>query len=173
MVPICLLIVLSLFLYVEGHLTGKNDVYGFGVVMLELLSGRRALDINRPLWEHNLVDWAKPYLASERKVVKNFDAGMKGQYSVSVARKAAKLANQCLSADPKFRPNMNEVVKALEKLHECSDIQGSSILLVPIQALPNLAHAGKVGSASGHLLPSAHKIVMHSFIIKFIDSKEN
>lgn len=48
-----------------------------------------------------------------------------------------------------------------------------TILLVPIQAVPNLAHAGKVGSASGHLLPAAHKIVMHAFIIKFIDSKEN
>lgn len=110
-----------------GHLTGKNDVYGFGIVMLEMLSGRQALDINRPRGEHNLVAWAKPYLARKRKVLKKIYARMEGQYSVAVALKAAKLANQCLSSDPKFRPNMNEVVKAVEQLLECSDIQGAGI----------------------------------------------
>ncbi|XP_040365105.1 receptor-like cytoplasmic kinase 176 [Rosa chinensis] len=48
-----------------GHLTCKSDVYGFGVVMLEMLSGRRVLDNSRPPREHNLVEWAKPYLTSQ------------------------------------------------------------------------------------------------------------
>ncbi|KAE8678912.1 Protein kinase APK1A [Hibiscus syriacus] len=51
-----------------GHLTAKSDVYSFGVVLLEMLSGRRAVDKNRPSGEHNLVDWAKPYLANKRKI---------------------------------------------------------------------------------------------------------
>ncbi|KAE8727686.1 Serine/threonine-protein kinase BIK1 [Hibiscus syriacus] len=52
-----------------GHLSAKSDVYSFGVVLLEMLSGRRAVDKNRPSREHNLVDWAKPYLANKRKML--------------------------------------------------------------------------------------------------------
>ncbi|PRQ55872.1 putative non-specific serine/threonine protein kinase [Rosa chinensis] len=62
-----LLIVLSFsfFLCVEGYLTGKNDVCDFGVVMLELLTGKLVIDTNRPTREQDLVEWAKPYLASK------------------------------------------------------------------------------------------------------------
>ncbi|KAK4402947.1 putative serine/threonine-protein kinase PBL3 [Sesamum angolense] len=45
-----------------GRLTAKSDVYSFGVVMLELLSGRRAVDKTKVGVEQNLVDWAKPYM---------------------------------------------------------------------------------------------------------------
>ncbi|MBA0728682.1 hypothetical protein Golax_001562, partial [Gossypium laxum] len=41
-----------------GHLTARSDVYGFGVVLLEMLLGRRAMDKSRPSREHNLVEWA-------------------------------------------------------------------------------------------------------------------
>ena len=40
-----------------GQLTTKSDVYSFGVVFLELISGRRAIDIERPTEEQNLVAW--------------------------------------------------------------------------------------------------------------------
>ena len=40
-----------------GQLTTKSDVYSFGVVFLELISGRRAIDIERPTEEQNLVSW--------------------------------------------------------------------------------------------------------------------
>ncbi|PRQ59181.1 putative transferase, protein kinase RLK-Pelle-RLCK-VIIa-2 family [Rosa chinensis] len=93
-----------------GHLTGKNDAYGFGVVMLELLSGRQVLDRSLPTKEKNLVEWAKPYLTSKHRVLKIFVARIKGQYYVSAARKAANLANQCLLIYHKLRSNMNEVV---------------------------------------------------------------
>ena len=46
----------------------KSDVYGFGVVMLEMLSGQRALDPNRPNGQLSLADWAKPSLADRRKL---------------------------------------------------------------------------------------------------------
>ncbi|KAM5556415.1 receptor-like cytoplasmic kinase 176 [Rosa sericea] len=110
-----------------GHLSCKSDVYGFGVVMLEMLSGRRVLDNNRPPREHNLVEWAKSYLASKSRALKIFDARIEGQYSVAGALKAANLANRCISAEPEFRPNMNEVVTALEQLQESGDMEGSGI----------------------------------------------
>lgn len=110
---------------ITGHLTAKSDVYSFGVVLLEILSGRRAIDKNRPSGEHNLVEWAKPYLTSKRRVLQMLDARIEGQYSTGGALKAAKLAIQCISTEPKLRPNMNTVVKALEQLQDSSETSGS------------------------------------------------
>ncbi|XP_027162635.1 receptor-like cytoplasmic kinase 176 [Coffea eugenioides] len=103
---------------VTGHLTAKSDVYSFGVVLLEMLTGRRVIDKNRPPGEHNLIEWAKPYLASKRRIFQVIDARIEGQYSLGGAIKAANLAVKCLATEPKYRPNMDEVVKALEQLQD-------------------------------------------------------
>ncbi|PHU05382.1 Protein kinase APK1B, chloroplastic, partial [Capsicum chinense] len=105
-----------------GHLTAKSDVYSFGVVLLEILSGKKAIDKNRPTGEHSLVDWAKPYLTNKRRVFRVLDARLEGQYSLTHAMKVAILALQCISMDPKSRPTMDEVVKALEQLQESKDV---------------------------------------------------
>ncbi|KAE8683083.1 putative serine/threonine-protein kinase NAK [Hibiscus syriacus] len=104
-----------------GHLTARSDVYSFGVVLLEMLTGKRALDKNRPSGEHSLVDWAKPYLTSKRKMFQVMDGRIKGQYTQEAALKAAYLALQCLSTEPKYRPKMAAVVKALEQLKDSGD----------------------------------------------------
>ncbi|KAF8048453.1 hypothetical protein N665_2507s0002 [Sinapis alba] len=100
-----------------GHLSAKSDVYSFGVVLLELLSGRRAIDKNQPVGEHNLVDWAKPYLVNKRRLLRVMDPRLQGQYSLTRALKIALLALDCISIDAKIRPTMNDVVKTLEELH--------------------------------------------------------
>lgn len=105
-----------------GHLTAKSDVYSFGVVLLEMLSGRRSLDKNRPPGEHNLVEWARPYLSSKRKIFRVLDPRLGSQYSLTGAHKAAQLALQCLSMDSKCRPNMAQVVSALEQLQDLRDM---------------------------------------------------
>lgn len=105
-----------------GHLSAKSDVYSFGVVLLEMLSGRRVIDYNRPCGEHNLVEWAKPYLANKRKVSRVLDNRLEGQYTLEVSQKVANLALQCLSKDPRFRPTMDDVVKELEQLKESKDM---------------------------------------------------
>ncbi|KAG9449370.1 hypothetical protein H6P81_009335 [Aristolochia fimbriata] len=99
-----------------GHLTARSDVYGFGVVLLELLIGRRAMDKSRPSREHSLVEWARPLLNHNRKMLKILDPRIEGQYSVKAAQKAANLAYQCLSQNPKGRPTMTQVVDVLETL---------------------------------------------------------
>ena len=104
-----------------GHLTAKSDVYSFGVVLLEMLFGHRAVDMNRPTGEHNLVEWAKPYLANKRKIFYVLDNRLEDQYSMEGAYKAATLALQCLSTEAKFRPSMNEVVTALEQLQDSNE----------------------------------------------------
>lgn len=99
-----------------GHLYVKSDVYGFGVVLLEVLTGLRALDTNRPSGQHNLVDWAKPFLSHRRKLKTIMDVRMEGQYSSKAALQAAQLALKCLGSDHKTRPSMKEVVEVLERI---------------------------------------------------------
>ncbi|KAJ0040726.1 hypothetical protein Pint_28703 [Pistacia integerrima] len=99
-----------------GHLYVKSDVYGFGVVLLEMLTGLRALDTKRPTGEQNLVEWMKPMLSQKKKLKTIMDARIEGQYSTKAAQQAAQLALKCLEADPKHRPSMKEVVETLERV---------------------------------------------------------
>ncbi|XP_059648878.1 probable serine/threonine-protein kinase PBL3 [Cornus florida] len=99
-----------------GRLTAKSDVYSFGVVLLELLSGRRAVDKTKIGIEQNLVDWAKPYLGDKRKLFRIMDTKLEGQYPHKESFTAATLAVQCLQTEPKLRPRMAQVLVALEQL---------------------------------------------------------
>ncbi|THU71753.1 hypothetical protein C4D60_Mb04t04800 [Musa balbisiana] len=99
-----------------GHLYVKSDVYGFGVMLLEMLSGLRALDTNRPSGQHNLIDFARPTLADRRKLARLIDNRLEGQYSLKGAYQVAQLTLKCLAGDPRSRPSMKEVVQTLEKI---------------------------------------------------------
>ncbi|XP_041017870.1 probable serine/threonine-protein kinase PIX13 isoform X1 [Juglans microcarpa x Juglans regia] len=99
-----------------GHLYVKSDVYGFGVVLLEILTGLRALDTKRPGGQQHLVEWLKPSLSNRRKLKTIMDTRMEGQYSSKAVLQAAELTLKCLESDPKGRPSMKEVVAALERI---------------------------------------------------------
>ncbi|GJU82191.1 receptor-like cytoplasmic kinase 176 [Tanacetum coccineum] len=101
-----------------GHLTERSDIYSFGVVLLEILTGRRCIDKTRPSNEQVLVDYAKPYLTSKRRIFLIMDQRIDGQYSSDVAMRAAILAMKCLARDPKYRPTADELVRELEHLQE-------------------------------------------------------
>ncbi|KAI3851982.1 hypothetical protein MKW98_019981 [Papaver atlanticum] len=105
-----------------GHLTTMSDVYSFCVVLLEILTGRRAVDKSRGPREHNLVEWARPQLNNPRKLDYIIDPRLDGQYSSKGAQKIAALAYQCLSHHPKPRPSMSNVVKILESLQNFNDM---------------------------------------------------
>jgi serine/threonine protein kinase len=99
-----------------GHLTAKSDVYSFGVVLLEILTGRRAVDKHKPCGEQNLVDWARPFLHDKRRIFRIMDPRLEGHYSMKGAYRAANLALGCLNHDAKMRPTMREVVDLIEPL---------------------------------------------------------
>lgn len=106
----------------SGHLTSKSDVFSFGVVLLEILTGRRSMDKKRPSGEQNLVAWARPYLADKRKFYQLVDPRLEMNYSVKGVQKVSQLAYNCLSRDPKSRPSMEEVVKVLTPLQGLNDL---------------------------------------------------
>ncbi|KAJ6959930.1 serine/threonine-protein kinase PIX7 isoform X2 [Populus alba x Populus x berolinensis] len=117
-----------------GHLTSKSDVYSFGVVLLEMLTGRRSMDKNRPNGEHNLVEWARPHFGDKRRFYRILDPRLEGHFSIKGAQKAIQLAAQCLSRDPKSRPRMSEVVEALKPLPNLKDMASSSYYFQTMQA---------------------------------------
>jgi serine/threonine protein kinase len=64
-----------------GKLTTKSDVYSYGIVLLQLLTGRTPIDSRRPRGQDVLVSWALPRLTNREKISEMVDPTMKGQYS--------------------------------------------------------------------------------------------
>ena len=96
-------------------------MYGYGVVLLELLTGKRSIDRNRPSREQNLVEWARPFLKDPKRHYQIMDPKLEGQFSASGAQRAAALAYKCLSRRPNCRPTMTDVITVLEPLLELND----------------------------------------------------
>ncbi|KAF9676397.1 hypothetical protein SADUNF_Sadunf09G0134300 [Salix dunnii] len=110
----------------DGHLYVKSDVYGFGVVLVEILTGLRALDTSRPSGRHSLVDWIKPYLSDKRKLKSIMDSHLEGRYPSKAALQIAQLALNCLESEHKHRPHMKEVVATLERIEASKERQGET-----------------------------------------------
>ncbi|RVW57055.1 putative serine/threonine-protein kinase PBL19 [Vitis vinifera] len=96
-----------------GRLTAKSDVWSFGVVLYELITGRRAVERNLPRSEQKLLEWVRPYVSDSKKFHLIVDPRLEGEYCIKSAQKLASLANKCLSKQPKSRPKMSEVVEIL------------------------------------------------------------
>ncbi|KAI3437541.1 Protein kinase domain-containing protein [Psidium guajava] len=99
-----------------GHLTTKSDVYSYGVVLLELLTGRVPVDMKRPPGEGVLVSWALPQLTDREKVVQIMDPALEGQYALKEVIQVAAIAAMCVQPESDYRPLMADVVQSLVPL---------------------------------------------------------
>ncbi|XAR72077.1 Non-specific serine/threonine protein kinase [Bertholletia excelsa] len=99
-----------------GQLTLKSDVYSFGVVLLEIITGRRAIDNSRGTGEHNLVAWARPLFKDRRKFSQMADPLLQGQYPARGLYQALAVAAMCVQEQPNMRPLIADVVTALTYL---------------------------------------------------------
>ncbi|KAI4369579.1 hypothetical protein MLD38_018004 [Melastoma candidum] len=139
-----------------GQLTLKSDVYSFGVVLLEIITGRKAIDSARPPGEQNLVAWARPLFKDRRKFPRMADPLLEGRYPIRGLYQALAVAAMCLQEQAATRPLIGDVVTALAYL--------ASQTYDP-NAMP--AHSSRVGPSSirttdglegsDHGSPSLHK----------------
>ncbi|XP_072963018.1 receptor-like cytosolic serine/threonine-protein kinase RBK1 isoform X1 [Typha angustifolia] len=94
--------------FMHGLVNEKTDVFAFGVLLLELVTGRKAVDSSR----QSLVIWAKPLLDSNN--VKDLaDPSLGDAYDVEEMTRALAVATMCIHHLSNSRPSMNLVVRLL------------------------------------------------------------
>ncbi|GMP39104.1 hypothetical protein CsSME_00010075 [Camellia sinensis var. sinensis] len=98
-----------------GKSSEKTDVFGYGVMLLELITGQRAFDLARLANDDDvmLLDWVKGLL-KDRKVETLVDADMQGNYVEDEVEELIQVALLCTLSSPMERPKMSEVVRMLE-----------------------------------------------------------
>ncbi|KAM5546878.1 putative serine/threonine-protein kinase PBL11 [Rosa sericea] len=97
------------------HLSQFSDVYSFGIILLQLVSSRPAVDMtgNRP--NFHIIDWARPSLERGR-VEEILDANLLSEpCNTEVMLKMGKLGLRCVVKIPKNRPTMSQVCRELEE----------------------------------------------------------
>lgn len=97
-----------------GHLLVKSDVYSYGVVLLELLSGRKPVDLSQPPGQENLVSWARPLLTTKEGLETIIDKAIESDIPIDSISKVAAIASMCVQPEVSHRPFMGEVVQALK-----------------------------------------------------------
>ncbi|CAN4096170.1 unnamed protein product [Withania somnifera] len=100
----------------SGELTLKSDVYCFGIVLLELITGRRAVDTTRPIDEQHLVTWAQPYFKDPKRFTELADPHLGKNFPVKSLNQAVGVTAMCLQDEPMVRPLISDVVAALSFL---------------------------------------------------------
>lgn len=110
-----------------GLPTAKSDVYAFGVVVLELLSGTEALkyigDNESCTYKRvSVVETARDAIEAEcggggGGVRSWIDRRLRDSYPVEVAEKMVRLCLECVEGDPDNRPDMGQVAGRISKLY--------------------------------------------------------
>lgn len=100
----------------SGKLTLKSDIYSFGVVLLELITGRKAIDTTKKQGEQNLISWSRPFFKDRRKFIQLVDPLLQGRFPTRCLHHAIAITAMCLQEQPSFRPFISDVVVALEYL---------------------------------------------------------
>lgn len=99
--------------FMYGKVNEKIDVYAFGVVLLELLSGRKPISSDYPKGQESLVMWAKPILYGG-KVSELLDPSLGSNYDSSQMERMVWAAILCIRRAPRARPQMSLVLKLLQ-----------------------------------------------------------
>ncbi|XP_065857250.1 probable receptor-like serine/threonine-protein kinase At4g34500 [Euphorbia lathyris] len=96
-----------------GMLNEGSDVYSFGILLMEMITGRSPIDYSRPAGEMNLVDWFKGMVAS-RRGEEVLDPLINVQPPSRALKRALLICLRCIDLDAYKRPKMGQVVHMLE-----------------------------------------------------------
>ncbi|BAT81287.1 hypothetical protein LR48_Vigan07g077700 [Vigna angularis] len=152
---------------VTGRVTTKVDVFSFGVILMELITGRKALDETQPEDSMHLVTWFRRMSINKDSFRKAIDSAIDlNEETLASIHTVAELAGHCCAREPYQRPDMGHTVNVLSSLVELwkpsdqnsEDIYGIDLDMSLPQALKKWqAYEGKSqmeSSSSSSLLPS-------------------
>lgn len=100
----------------DGKLTEKSDVYAFGVVLLELLLGRRPVEKMAPSQCQSIVTWAMPQLIDRAKLPTIIDSVIRNTMDLKHLYQVAAVAVLCVQPEPSYRPLITDVLHSLTPL---------------------------------------------------------
>ncbi|KAI3796885.1 hypothetical protein L1987_39572 [Smallanthus sonchifolius] len=97
-----------------GLITEKADVYAFGVVLLEILTGIKAIEFSRTSRQKYFSDWGRSLLAEGKVCLEMIDPRLANKYDVKEVEHMMYAASLCISPHPEQRPRMSKVLRILE-----------------------------------------------------------
>ncbi|XP_057720921.1 receptor like protein kinase S.2 [Arachis stenosperma] len=133
-----------------GNATSKSDVFSFGIVLLEVASGRRAIDLAYPDDEIILLDWMRR-LSDVGKLLEAGDTRLPdGSYKLSEMQHLIHIALLCTLQEPQLRPSMKWTVEALSdvscKLPALPSFQ-SHPLYISLSSASETSHSSASGNS--------------------------
>ncbi|XP_023530501.1 probable receptor-like protein kinase At2g42960 [Cucurbita pepo subsp. pepo] len=132
-----------------GLLNEKSDIYSFGVLLLEAITGRDPVDYGRPANEVNLVEWLK-VMVGTRRAEEVMDPSFETKPATRALKRALLIALRCVDPEADKRPKMSQVVRMLEAddypSREDRRSQKSSTANSEIESTKEGSGEGEVGS---------------------------
>ncbi|CAI0556904.1 unnamed protein product, partial [Linum tenue] len=135
---------------VTQELTEKSDVYSYGVVLLEMVTGRRAIQDNK-----NLVEWSQIFMASESRLPELVDPRIKDSFDFDQLQTIVSTVRWCTQKEATARPSIKQVIRLL---YESSDPMHSGF----VEALEEEEFEGRGRTNSKGKTSRSGDVIFHS-----------